>query len=149
MKEITLVSILTLAILITSCKKEEPINATDYLINEKGWYSYEAKRTDLIDGTGFTTDSPYIILGEYGSGFRLNSDGFCFITYADGSSPIEEESTIKRNWQLISDNKIEFKDDTQSSKDITAIITKINYDSLWIEYEQAGDLWEYKLKKIE
>jgi hypothetical protein len=148
MKYFTQISILTLLILILSCKKEETLDTSDFLINKNGWYSYEAKRTDLIDGTGFTTNSPYIIIGEYGSGFRLSNDGVCFISYADGSSPIEEP-TLTRSWELVNKNQIEFKSETAPSQDIVATIVKINNDSLWIEYKQSGDLWEYKLKKIE
>ena len=141
-----IISLLTLIVCISSCNKEETLISLDYLINENGWYTYEMTRTDLIDGTGFTTESPYIILNEYGSGFKIKEDGVCHISYSEGDQAIRE-GEVTRMWELTGDGKIIFT--SQISMNINATIIELTANSLWIQYETAGDNWEYKLRRIE
>lgn len=91
-----------------ACKKDTPVASISKMeqVQEKlldNWttiaYKFESEDT-------FTTRSkPYIILGEYGSGFNLKEDGNYF-THYDDSLPTFE--TIRGAWKLLNETEIEF-----------------------------------------
>ncbi|MEL6987746.1 MAG: hypothetical protein AAGK97_07920 [Bacteroidota bacterium] len=137
---------LILSLLFLGCNKEEIIDPTSLLINAKGWYTAEMTRTDLDTGSKLTSEAPYIIIGEYGSGFKLKDDGVCHINYSDGSHQIVEGS-ITRKWELENNTNIIFT--SEIAADINAEILEINEALLHISYVDADDIWEYKLKRIE
>lgn len=147
MKKYNYVMVLAIILLLIGCEKEEVLTSNYNLLqNNKGWYCFEYKRHDIKDETEFETIQPYIIIGEYGSGFKLKEDGICHINYSDGNRVIEE-GVITREWKMSGDHKIIFI--SQSSEDINVAIVEMTNETLWIKYEQSGDNWEYKLRKIE
>lgn len=140
------ISAILFLLLFCTCNDEELIAVSDLLQNDKGWYAYEHRRAEIGESQPFRTNQPYIIIGEYGSGFKIGEDGVCHINYSDGSAPIGEE-TVTRCWKLNGEEEIIFS--SVSSEDIRTDIVEISSDFLWIRYEQSGDYWEYKLKRIE
>ena len=135
-----------LLLIISGCIKDESISTSDLLQNEKGWYSYEYKRVDIGESAQFKVGQPYIIIGEYGSGVKIKEDGVCHFNYSDGIKAINE-GTVTRKWEMNGNNEIIFT--KQSSENINVKIVEITNDFLWIMYEQSGDNYEYKLRKIE
>ncbi|GAA4825250.1 hypothetical protein [Algivirga pacifica] len=147
MKQHNYLILLVLIFLYSGCTKEKINPSTNEMIqNDKGWYSYQYKRHDLGEEAEFKSGSPYIILGAYGSGFKIKEDGTCHISYSDGNNHIEED-LVTRNWEMNGNNEILFI--SQTSEDIKATIVEITNETLWIQYEQSGDNWEYKLRRIE
>jgi hypothetical protein len=143
----TKITLLWMVFLTTlACSKEgTKLPVSSYLINDKGWSSYEFKRTD--NGAVFTGDDSYLILNEYGDGLKFYENGTLKINYTDGISPIPDNSPIETSWEMINENI--FGVNKQFHDNILVEIVEISQQDLWIKYQHDDILFEYKLKRIE
>lgn len=136
-----------LILLITGCSKNDITTMTDQIQNEKGWYITEYKRPNIDNEpeNQFVTGQPYMMFGVYGSGFKMETDGTCFIHYYNENMPIEEKTnTIK--WEAINFNEVRLMNGT--TEDTKMTIIQLTDELLWIKYKQSNGDWEYKLKPV-
>jgi hypothetical protein len=131
-------------IIAVGCKQEKlSLSISDLLINEKGWDTYEFKRSDIGLGGVFTGGNPYLIFNQYGSGCKFSSTGELFISYTFEGSEISEESSIKRTWEMVAKNEILVL--SPNSDSIFVQVVELSASNFHLKYELKGDLYEYKL----
>ena len=142
MKGTLILVLISIATFLLSCKKDsdELLTIKNNLIGS--WHSFDYKH-DGEDWSDFPDEnSPYLILGEYGSGFDLDENQY-FTHYADS---FPTEGIFRGTWKVIDKSTLEFTPTNQnnSSEVFKIKIIEIEEDFLRIHDHQV----EYKFKKI-
>ena len=128
-----------------ACKKAPPVEpiskmeqVRQQLLNNWTTAAYKFDSEDTFT----TSHKPYIVLGEYGSGFKLTDDGNYYTHYADS---LPAEGGLRGTWELLNESEIEFTPMVSNSGSVrpafTNKILKLEGEDFWMH---EGDV-EYRM----